>query len=242
MRIAALDDDPAQLDLVQRSVQSIGHHCNTFERGEALLRELRRESFDLLIVDWQLPGLPGIEVIEQVRAKIEHRMPILLLTNRGEERDVVRGLSCGADDYMVKPTRVHELMARVNALIRRSYPQYESAELAYGGYRFNTVSRTAEFDGQPIELKHKEFDLARCLFGNQGRLLSRAHLLEVVWGQAADIPSRSLDTHISSLRAKLNLRPARGFRLTAVYGQGYRLEAVADHDAPPKHTAAQDRP
>ncbi len=217
---------------MQRSVQAIGHQCSGFERGEALLRELRRESFDLLIVDWQLPDVPGIEVIRQVRAKIPHRMPILLLTNRGEERDVVLGLSCGADDYMVKPTRVRELMARVQALLRRSYPAHESAELRYGGYRFDTAARTLAFDGRPIELTQKEFDLARCLFANQGRLLSRAYLLDAVWGGlAAGIPSRSLDTHMSSLRAKLNLRPARGYRLSAVYGHGYRLEALGPPEA-----------
>jgi DNA-binding response OmpR family regulator len=227
MRIAALDDDPSQLDLVRRSVESIGYCCRPFDRGQRLLRELRRESFDLLVIDWQLPDVSGIEVVRWVRANVAHRVPILFLTNRGDERDVVDALSSGADDYMVKPTRVRELMARMKALLRRSYPAHESTELRYGGYRFDAVSSTVEFQGQAIELKQKEFDLARCLFANQGRLLSRAHLLDVVWGgQSTDVSSRSLDTHISSLRAKLELRPARGFRLSAVYGQGYRLEPL----------------
>ena len=228
MRVAALDDDPSQLDLVQRSVRASGHECTVFSKGQALLRELRRESFDLLVLDWQLPDVAGIDIVRWVRQNYEHPVPILFLTNRGDERDVVEGLSSGADDYMVKPIRVHELVARVRALIRRSYPQQEQTLLRYGGYGFNLVSRTVEFEGQPIELKQKEFDLARCLFANQGRLLSRAYLIETVWGRAADIPSRSLDTHVSSLRSKLNLRPARGYRLTAVYGQGYRLEAIAE--------------
>jgi DNA-binding response OmpR family regulator len=228
MRVAALDDDPSQLDLVQRSVKAAGHECLVFPNGQALLRELRRESFDLLVLDWQLPDIAGIDIVRWVRQNYEHAVPILLLTNRGDERDVVEGLSSGADDYMVKPIRVHELMARVKALIRRSYPQQEQTQLRYGGYCFNLASRTLEFEAQPIELKQKEFELARCLFANQGRLLSRAYLVETVWGRAADIPSRSLDTHISSLRTKLNLRPTRGFRLTAVYGQGYRLEAMAE--------------
>ncbi|MCM5680472.1 response regulator transcription factor [Schlegelella sp. S2-27] len=228
MRVAALDDDPSQLDLVQRSVKASGHECAIFSKGQALLRELRRESFDLLVLDWQLPDVAGIDIVRWVRQNYGHPVPILLLTNRGDERDIVEGLSSGADDYMVKPIRVHELVARVRALIRRSYPQQEQLVLGYGGYCFNLASRTVEFEGQPIELKQKEFDLARCLFANQGRLLSRAYLIETVWGRAADIPSRSLDTHVSSLRSKLNLRPARGYRLTAVYGQGYRLEAIAE--------------
>lgn len=226
MRLAALDDDVSQLDLIQRSVRSIGYDCQLFERGQALLRELRRDSFDLLIVDWQLPDIAGPDVVRWVREHHEHAMPILFLTNRSEERDVVEGLGCGADDYMLKPIRVHELMARVKALIRRSYPQAEGSALCFGGYTIDLAARTVHYEGRPIELKHREFELARCLFSNTGRLLSRAYLGETVWGRAVEVPSRSLDTHISSLRAKLELRPARGFRLVAVYGQGYRLEAV----------------
>lgn len=226
MRLAALDDDVTQLDLIQRSVKAIGYECQVFERGQALLRELRRDSFDLLIVDWQLPDIAGPEVVRWVRAHHEHPVPILFLTNRSEERDIVEGLGCGADDYMIKPIRVHELMARVKALIRRSYPQQETALQRFGGYCIDLVARTVAFEGRPIELKQKEFELARCLFANLGRLLSRAYLAETVWGRAVEVPSRSLDTHVSSLRAKLELRPARGYRLSAVYGQGYRLEAV----------------
>lgn len=226
MRLAALDDDVSQLDLIQRSVRAIGYECQLFERGQALLRELRRDSFDLLIVDWQLPDIAGPDVVRWVREHHEHAMPILFLTNRSEERDVVEGLGCGADDYMLKPIRVHELMARVKALIRRSYPQPEDSSLRFGGYTIDLAARTVHYEGRPIELKHREFELARCLFTNTGRLLSRAYLGETVWGRAVEVPSRSLDTHISSLRAKLELRPARGFRLVAVYGQGYRLEAV----------------
>ncbi|WP_035051668.1 response regulator transcription factor [Andreprevotia chitinilytica] len=230
MRIAALDDDPYQLDLVQRAVKEMGYACIPFERSEALLRQLRRDSFDLLIVDWHLPDLSGIEVVRWVRSNIEHALPILFLTNRSEERDIVEGLSAGADDYIVKPMRVQELKARIKALIRRSYPGQENPLLTFGGYQFNMATRTLTFDGQEIELKQKEFDLARCLFTNCGRLLSRKYLLETVWGIDADLPTRSIDTHVSSLRTKLNLRPVRGYRLTAVYGQGYRLEALAEQE------------
>ena len=226
MLVAALDDDITHLDLVRRSVEAVGHDCRTYERGQDLLRALRSESFDMLVVDWQLPDVAGIEIVRWVRSHLEDRIPIIFLTSRGEERDIVEGLSGGADDYMVKPIRVMELMARVQALMRRSYPQEDLAPRQYGGYRLDPARRTIEFDGTPVELKQKEFELARCLFANQGRLLSRSHLFSTVWGVHADLPSRTLDTHISSLRAKLCLRPERGFRLSAVYGQGYRLEAV----------------
>lgn len=231
MRLAALDDDVSQLELIQLTVRSIGYGCRVFERGQALLHELRRESFDLLIVDWQLPDIAGTEVVRWVRENLAEPLPILMLTHRSEERDLVEGLGCGADDYMVKPIRVHELAARVKALLRRSQPRQDSALMRLGGYTLDPLARSLAFEGQPIELKPREFDLARCLFANLGRQLSRAYLTETVWGRAVELPSRSLDTHISSLRAKLALRPARGFRLSAAYGQGYRLEALSEPPA-----------
>lgn len=226
MRVAALDDDIDHLDLVRRSVGAAGHDCLGFERGSELLRALRHESFDLLIVDWQLPDLDGIEVVRRVRQQRSDLLPILFLTSRGDERDVVEGLGAGADDYMVKPIRVLELTARIRALLRRSYPEDASGVLECGGYRLVPRERRISFEGEPIELTPREFELARCLLSQPGRLLSRSHLFGAVWGLQADIPSRTLDTHISSLRSKLRLRPERGFRLSAVYGQGYRLEPV----------------
>ena len=226
MRIAHLDDEIYQLDLVERAVTAMGYRYFGFERGQQLLNQLRSESFDLLIVDWELPDTTGIEVVRWVRDNFELKIPIIFLTNRSEELDIVAGLSAGADDYISKPIRLFELNARIKALLRRSYPSLEANLIDYGQYQFNIAARTLSFAGQNIELKQKEFDLARYLFANCGRLLSRSHLLEAVWGIAADIPSRSMDTHISALRVKLNLRPIRGYRLSAVYGQGYRLEEI----------------
>ncbi|RZL08683.1 MAG: response regulator transcription factor [Rubrivivax sp.] len=228
MRIAVLDDDHDQLDLIQKVVRSLGHDGVVFSEGPALLHALRRESFDLLVIDWQVPEVSGLEVVRWVRAQQNHQLPVLFVTSRAEERDIVEALAAGADDYMVKPVRVRELMARLTALLRRSYPAQVQTRLQHGGYCLDVAARSLSFEGQAIELKHKEFDLARCLFANLGRLLSRGHLLEAVWGLGEQVSSRTLDTHVSSLRAKLGLRSERGFRLTAVYGHGYRLEAVDD--------------
>ena len=227
MRIAALGDDPLQLDLVRRTMASIGHECPTDESGAELLQDLRRETHDMLVLDWQLPDVSGPEVVRWVRSNLDRRMPILFMTNRREERDIVEGLAAGADDFMVKPIRVGELAARVRALLRRVYASQADAELVFGRYRFILGMPVLEMDGKAVELKHREYELALFLFQNMGRLLSREYLRAAVWGRGADIPSRSLDTHISRLRNKLELRPANGYLLTAIYGLGYRFETMA---------------
>ena len=226
VRVVVLDDDQAQLDLVQQTLEALGHDVHGYTDGKTLLRALRRETYDLLILDWQLPDVSGIEVMRWVRGNLEGHVPILFVTNRSTEADVIEGLSAGADDFMVKPIRIGELTARVNALLRRAYQQKGAGEVVVDRYRFDTATAKIHVDGQTISLKQKEFDLALFLFQNIGRLLSRKHLLEAVWGIEAEVSSRSLDTHISRLRMKLGLVPEKGYRLAAIYSVGYRLEAV----------------
>ena len=227
MRIAALDDDTLHLELFTRTLADMGHVCHTYATGAALLKDLRRETFDLLIVDWQLPDIQGPEIVDWVRQHLGAELPILFVTNRQEERDVVQGLACGADDFMVKPVRVGELMARIQALLRRAYPSStREGVLEFGRYRFLPATRSLEMDGVPVELKAREYELALFLFQNIGRLLSRDHLREIIWGHSAEVISRSLDTHISRLRSLLDLRPSNGYMITAVYGVGYRFEIV----------------
>jgi DNA-binding response OmpR family regulator len=234
MRVAALDDDVDQLDLVRCTLQSIGHDCHVFSEGAALRRELQRETFDLLVLDWHLPDITGPEIVRWVRTNVQARIPILFVTNRHEERDVVEGLTAGADDFMVKPVRVGELAARVRALLRRAYMDPPPEEQVWGRYRFVLASRQLEVDGKPVALTQKEFDLALFLFRNAGRLISRKHLLETIWGVAnppgTELMSRSLDTHISRVRTVLGLRPDSGYRLASIYGQGYRFEVLGNDD------------
>ena len=226
MRIAALDDEPSQLELIKHTMEGIGHECHIYTEGKSLLRDLRQQTFDLLILDWSLPDVSGPTVVKWIRQDLASRLPILFVTNRREEADMVEGLTAGADDFMVKPIRVGELEARVRALLRRAYPRQHEAEVSFGPYHFMLHSRVLLVNGAPVELKHREYELALFLFQNLGRLLSREHLREAVWGLGPDAPSRSLDTHISRLRTKLDLRPANGFLLSAIYGLGYRLEAI----------------
>lgn len=227
MRIAALDDDPLQLELFTLALTAQGHSCHTYATGAALLKALRHETFDLLIVDWHLPDTTGPEVVAKVRELVGPELPILFVTSRSEEADIVQGLESGADDYMTKPVAVGVLSARVGALLRRAYPAAVQQTLEFGRYCFNPETRTLTMDGQPITLKTREYELALHLFQNLGRLLSRDHLREAIWGHNEQVISRSLDTHISRLRTALDLRPENGYMITAVYGVGYRFEAVS---------------
>lgn len=241
MRIAILDDEDEQLELVKHTLEAVGHHCLTYPSGGSLLRDVRQETFDLLVLDWQLPDISGPDVVRWIRSSIDEQIPILFLTNRREERDIVEGLSSGADDFMIKPTRPAELVARVQALLRRSYAEPLSGEQTWGPYVFRPVGRSVEYNGAPVNMTQKEFDIALFLFRNMGRLLSRRYMLENLWivnnPSGTELMSRSLDTHISRIRNLLNLRPENGYRLYAVYGQGYRLEAVGEPET--GHAATQ---
>lgn len=235
MRIAAVDDDTLQLELLERTLAQMGHACRTYETGGALLKALRRESFDLLIVDWELPDTSGPQIVAQVREQLGAQLPILFVTHRQTEQDIVQGLACGADDYLSKPVRIAELKARITALLRRAWPEQHAqndAPLEFGRYRFDPATRSVQVDGQSVELKNREYNLALFMFQNAGRLLSRDHLRDAIWGHSAEVISRTLDTHVSRLRAALDLQPVHGYAITAVYGVGYRLEAVAPPDAP----------
>lgn len=237
MRIAALDDESGQRDLIRTTMEQMGHECHGYCFAKPLLRDLRQQSFDLLILNWTLPDMSGPAVVKRIRNDFNNRLPILFVTDRREEATMVEGLKIGADDFMVKPIRTAELEARVHALLRRAYPARHDTELAFGPYHFLPQRRMLKVNGVQAELKHREYELALFLFQNMGRLLSREHLREAIWGISDRTPSRSLDTHVSRLRTKLDLRPSHGFLLSAIYGLGYRLEAIDSEEFPTAHQA-----
>lgn len=224
MRIAILEDDPQQLHMMEQMVHSMGHTCVGYPTGAQLTKDLRRESFDLLILDWELPDTSGPEVATWTRQELGPDLPILIVTLRSEEVDIVHGLHSGADDFMSKPLRVAEFKARVAALLRRAYPASTEEVQQFGPYRLDRTTLTVYFGQEAIALTHREFSLALLLFQNPGRLMSRDYLREAIWGQNAEVLSRTLDTHISRLRQQLQLRPGAQYAITAVYGLGYRLD------------------
>lgn len=228
MRIAVLDDDSSQTDLVCQVLTAAGHLCHPFQSGKELLNQLRRESFDMLIIDWQVPDLSGEDVLRWAREKLTTNLPVLFMTSRSGEDDIVAGLAAGADDYMIKPIRRGELLARVQALLRRAYPTQNMVEqIQFNQYVFEPRTARLTDTGAPVDLTQKEFDLALLFFRNLGRPLSRAYILEAVWSRDVEIPSRTMDTHVSRVRSKLQLRPENGFRLAPVYSYGYRLEQIS---------------
>jgi DNA-binding response OmpR family regulator len=228
MRIAVLDDDRSQSELVCQVLTSAGHSCHPFSSGKEILGQLRRESYDMLIIHWQVPDISGAEVLRWARERLPPNLPVLFMTSRSGEDDIVAGLSAGADDYMIKPIRRGELVARVQALLRRAYPTQNAIEqIKFGQYVFEVRTGRLTMRGNPVELTQKEFDLALLFFRNIGRPLSRAYILEAVWARDVEVASRTMDTHVSRVRSKLQLRPEQGFRLAPVYSYGYRLEQIS---------------
>jgi DNA-binding response OmpR family regulator len=228
MRIAVLDDDRSQSDLVCQVLAAAGHACHTFASGKEMLNQLRRDSYDMLIIHWQVPNLSGAEVIRWARERLPANLPVLFITSRSSEDDIVAGLAAGADDYMIKPIRRGELVARVQALLRRAYPTQNAVEqIQFGKYVFETRTGRLTIEGNQVEVTQKEFDLALLFFRNIGRPLSRAYILEAVWARDVEIPSRTMDTHVSRVRTKLQLRPEHGYKLSPVYSYGYRLEQIS---------------
>lgn len=226
MRIALLEDDKDLAGVMVRWLEESGNQCHVFHEGKALQRVAARESFDLFLLDWQVPDLSGPEVLAWLREDQRVRTPVIFATARDAEEDIVSALQAGADDYMVKPVRRFELLARVAALHRRAIPETPVDVLESGPLLLDVGARKAKLQGELVELTDKEFDVAVFLLRNLGTLLSRGHISESVWGRSADVPTRTVDTHMSRLRKKLQLSPESGFKLTSVYNFGYRLDRV----------------
>jgi DNA-binding response OmpR family regulator len=229
VRIALLEDDSAQADLIQSWLTGADYQCRHSASGEAFMKLLCHETFDLLMIDWNLPGISGIDVLQRVRNELDWPIPVIFTTSRISENDIVRALELGADDYMFKPIKQAEMLARIKALTRRSQLQEKEAKLFdFGIFQVNDESHVVTRLGEPIELTIKEYQLVLFLFKNAGRLISRGHLLESVWGQNSNTMTRTVDTHISRIRQKLQLGHASDWRLITVYQHGYRLEKMTE--------------
>jgi two-component system, OmpR family, response regulator RegX3 len=225
MKIALLEDDLIMAETVQEWLQAAGYEVDTFVRGLDFLRKFPHAQYDLCIFDWKLPDMEGPDVMLSIKLRSNKLPPILFFTGRSEEEDIVRVIESGADDYIVKPASYQMLLARVNALLRRTATQFKT-ELFYelGGLKIDVNQRVVQLDGEVVKLTDKELDLVLFFLKNEGILLSRAHLMHVVWGSSSLVETRTVDVHVSHVRSKLKLTPEFGWKLTSVYQQGYRLE------------------
>jgi DNA-binding response OmpR family regulator len=226
MRIAILDNERDQLRLVNHTATSLGHECHEYTDETTLVQAMQAQRFDLLILHWRLPGIDSPALVRAIRRAAANRLPILFTTPRVDAADMAMSLHAGADDFLIAPVSGAELEARIGGLLRRSYPALHEPQLVFGPYQFLPAWRTVKVRGRRVELRHREYDLALFLFRNIGRLLSREHLYEEIWGADFQVLSRSLDTHLSRVRAKLDLRPSNGFMLVALRSFGYRLDLI----------------
>lgn len=227
MRIAALDDDAEQLALIETALSLSGYEVIPFAKGTELIHALARDSFDMILLDWEMPTINGLDVLRVIRTDLQMATPVMFITNRTSETDVILGLNEGADDYLAKPIRTGELLARVAALLRRIHgTQIGDTPLQFKHYLLDPVSRSIQVNGDTVTLKPREFELALFLFRHAGELLSRAHILHNIWTQTEQANSRTLDTHISRIRRLLNLTATNGVRLSTIYSFGYRLDIL----------------
>ena len=229
MHIALLDQDKNQSKLVTDILQAAGHAGHAFESAKELLTHLNRAVCDMLIIHWDEPDIGGAEVLHWVRENLAPELPVLFIASSAAEDDIIAGLEAGANDYLIKPLRRGEMVARVQAQLRRAYPKrHAEDQIEFGMYLFDSRTTCLTMNGNPVEITQKEFDLALLFFRNMGRPLSRAYILEAVWARELQVSSRTMDTHVSRIRSKLQLRPEYGYRLATVYSYGYQLEKTTD--------------
>jgi len=226
MRIAVLEDDRSQAFVLRHCLTVAGHNTTSFERGTSLLEAVKVQKFDALLLDWNVPDMSGVEVLTRVRTELESNVPALVVTARNAEEDIVHALRQGADDYICKPIRPKELLARLDSVTKREDRAESTDRLEYGRLLIDVPSRQALINNVPVALSLKDFDLAVFFLRNVGRVLSRRKIVDSVWGSTVDVTSRTLDTHVSRVRTKLWLTQDNHWHLGAVYGHGYRLERL----------------
>ena len=205
LRMLIVEDEEALLELLKFNFTKEGYKIDTATDGETALEKILYRSPDIIILDWMLPELSGIELCRRIRKHKEHKnIPIIMLTAKGEEEDKLRGLETGADDYITKPFSINELVARVKTVLRRIRPMFVDEVLTYKGIVIDLVSHSASRDGETLHLGPTEFNLLAFFMENIGRVFSREQLLNHVWTNEANVEPRTVDVHIRRLRKAIN--------------------------------------
>ena len=223
MTILIIEDD---VDLgfgLRNNLEIEGYEVEIATDGHSGLTALHDRRFDLILLDLMIPGVDGLRVLREIRSRGD-RTPVLILTARGQEEDKVRGLKLGADDYVTKPFGVLELLARIEALLRRTRPARSGSPVRFGDVEVDPSIREVRRGDNAVGLSPKEFDLLWALLEAEGSVMSRQELMQKVWGYEASVLSRTVDTHIAELRRKLEHDPAVPRHLLTVRKAGYRLQ------------------
>jgi two-component system phosphate regulon response regulator PhoB len=222
--ILVIEDETDLVVLLRYNLEAEGYQVSVATTGEEAKLVLGEARPDLVILDWMLPGLSGIEICRQIRARQETRdIPVIMLTARGEEGDRIRGLATGADDYVVKPFSVAELMARVKAILRRAAPERVADVITIGDVSLDRAAHRVMRHGRVVKLGPTEYRLLLVLMESAGRVLSRAQLLDGVWGRDGDVDERTVDVHVGRLRKAL-VRGNEVDMIRTVRGAGYGFE------------------
>jgi two-component system phosphate regulon response regulator PhoB len=223
--VLVVEDEDALATLLKYNLDKEGHRVLVASDGEEALMMIDERQPDLIVLDWMLPKVSGIEVCRRLRAKPETKnLPVIMLTARGEESDRVRGLDTGADDYIVKPFSMSELAARVRAVLRRIRPGLADDRIRHGDLVIDRVAHRVKRDGKEIHLGPTEFRLLDYLMQHPGRVFSREQLLDAVWGSDVYVEARTVDVHIGRLRKALNVGTDTD-PIRTVRSAGYSLEA-----------------
>lgn len=231
LQIGLVEDDPTQAKIIATMIQNAGMDCLHYATELDFRRRMGPESIDLLLLDWNLPGVSGLELLKELRQS-NATLPVIFLTGNDQEEDIVTGLQAGADDYIVKPARAAELVARINAALRRAAPPSQMHMIdGVEPFGFDLERRRLTLHGEPVELTDREFDLLVFLFQRRGKVVSRETLLSQVWRVGPNVATRSIDTYVSRLRKRLGLQGDSEWRLEGIYQHGYRLVRTSSDEA-----------
>lgn len=226
LKVLIVEDEAALVAMIRYNLEKEGFQCEEASDGPEAMIRIREDSPDLVLLDWMLPQLSGIEICRQLRRNPDTRnLPIIMLTARAEESDRVRGLDAGADDYIAKPFSPTELMARIRAVLRRIRPALAEEVLVAGDLSMDLAAHRVSRRGRDIRLGPTEFRLLRYFLEHPGRVLSRDQLLDAVWGRDVYVEQRTVDVHIRRLRKALNAADEKDV-IRTVRSAGYALEAV----------------
>ncbi len=226
MLIAYLEDDQHQGELVKAWLQDAGFEVDLFGTSKAFVNGFLHRDYGLALLDWELPDVQGLGVLKWIRDSQRSQLPVLFLTGRDTNADLVEALDSGADDYLTKPFERTVLIARTNALIRRTASKGPQWLVREGEHEFDRRSERATVAGEPVNLTRREFQMAITLMENLNVVVTRERIMFEVWGLSTAVETRTVDTHASRLRKKLGWTTEKGWELRSVYQQGYRLQRV----------------